>query len=119
MTKKHKFTTILCLFIVSVFAMIGAIDSLIVKAEGWTAKSGYMLSQDDDGNAEVYVNGIKIQSVDGIYTFTVNGNTTVTVKAVKKSGCKSSVGETTQLAVLLLLVATVYFICKKKTKFDV
>ena len=49
MTKKCKFTTILCLFIVSVFAMIGAVDSIIVKAEGWTAKSGYTLSQ-DDGN---------------------------------------------------------------------
>lgn len=72
-----------------------------------------------DGNAEVYVNGAKTESVDGIYTFTVNGNTTVTVKAVKKSGCKSSVGGTVQLAAIMMLVSVAIFVRKKKTKFDI
>ena len=87
MTKKHKFTTILCLFIVSVFAMIGAIDSVIVKAEGWTVKSGYTLSQDDDGN-DLYTCVSEGSSVVEYYADDFTKYNTVSAKFSYQQSCR-------------------------------
>lgn len=71
-----------------------------------TPKKGYKVSK-------VLVNGEEIQAEDGVYSFEVEGETTVSAEFVKKSGCANAVSELFALAALA--VGLGYF--KKKFSF--
>lgn len=86
-------------------------DGLTVRFENDKTEFYYgeSVSFSVDEDAEVYVNGKKIEKADGKYTFVITENSEISVKkAESKGGCNGSLGGNFEIVVLLLISCVVF-----------